>query len=115
VGHECTGDCDYVESQKWIVEVLAACWAPRGLGRRIVAKVKVAFEVWDDNGESAMRWEQQCSAKTLGPFELLGRAFETAQRDTGTGFQEAVVAFLKGASIQKEDIIEALQRVEERK
>ncbi|HUO09972.1 MAG TPA: hypothetical protein VM008_16830 [Phycisphaerae bacterium] len=79
-----------------------------------MANVKVAFEIRDDSGESSMRWEQQCTAKSVGPFELLGRAFETAQRDTGTPFQEAVVAFLKGASIQKEDIIEALQRVEQR-
>ncbi len=61
-----------------------------------------------------MRWEQQCPAEGAGAFQMLGRAFELAQRDTGTSFPEALVAFLRGASIQKADVLEALQRAEER-
>ena len=79
-----------------------------------MAKVKVAFEFWDNTGQSTTRWEQQCPAEGAGAFHILGRAFELAQRDTSTSFQEALIAFLKGASIQKADVLEALQRVEER-
>ncbi|MGN6367577.1 MAG: hypothetical protein ACTHN5_04885 [Phycisphaerae bacterium] len=79
-----------------------------------MAKVKVVLEFWDHAGEPTTRWEQQCAAEKCGAFQLLGRAFELAQRDTGVSFQEALAALLKGASLQKADVIEALQRVDER-
>ena len=79
-----------------------------------MAKVIVAFELLDNTGESTIRWEQQCPAEGAGAFKMLGRAFELAQRDTGTSFHEALVAFLQGASIQKADILEAFQRAEQR-
>jgi hypothetical protein len=79
-----------------------------------VAKVKVAIELWDEKGESTMRWEHHASLESMGAFLLLGRAFELAQRDTDANFYEALAAFLKDASIQKGDVGEALQRIEER-
>ena len=56
----------------------------------------------DSTHPDTMRWE---SAGT-GPdkaFELLGRAFEVAQRETGEDFAVAVRAFFRGALIGRED------------
>ncbi len=54
-----------------------------------------------------MRWEKRAPAETSA-FELLGRAFEVAQREETCSIGEAVGAFLRGALLQKQDVIDAL-------
>ena len=59
-------------------------------------------------GHDAMRWERAGT----GPektFELLGRAFEIAQRETEASFAPALAAFFRGALINKEDVAAALE------
>ena len=78
-----------------------------------MAKFQVAVELWDDQNESTMRWEQRAATNEMGAFVLLGRAFELAQRDTGAEFHAALAAFFRGAMIQKGDLAETLHRLPE--
>lgn len=55
-----------------------------------------------------MRWERNEVASPGSSFELLGRAFEVAQREEGLGFAQAIQAFFKGALVHKEDIADIL-------
>jgi hypothetical protein len=57
-----------------------------------------------------MRWERRGSAEAVA-FELLGRAFEVMQREEDCAFHEAVAAFLRGALLQKQDVVDALGEI----
>ncbi len=74
-------------------------------------QVRVVIEYTGDStgaGGESMRWERQCTARDGTVFELLGRAFELAQREEEMGLPDAVAAFCKGAMVTKEDIVEAM-------
>ena len=67
-------------------------------------KIRVVIEFED--AEAGMRWERSGA----DAFELLGRAFEVMQRETEAGLPPALQAFLRGAVLQKEDVVEALNK-----
>ena len=54
------------------------------------------------------------AADDLATFELLGRAFEVAQREEEASFGDALAAFFRGALIRREDVMELLGRMEGR-
>jgi hypothetical protein len=58
----------------------------------------------------AMRWERAGTGPGK-PFELLGRAFEIAQRETEEPFASSLAAFFRGAMISKEDVAAALESI----
>jgi hypothetical protein len=74
-----------------------------------------------------MRWERTARAAPLGvaaggpstggtvseTFELLGRAFEVAQREEGAPFREGLVAFFKGALVRNEDLADVVAMMRE--
>jgi hypothetical protein len=55
-----------------------------------------------------MRWERSAAAEPDAPFLLLGRAFEMAREHSPADFSTALSAFLKGAMLDKQDILDAL-------
>jgi hypothetical protein len=70
-------------------------------------QVRIILEYLDDGVTTpTMRWERTGPATGGGAFELLGRAFEVAQREEGeqTAFGEELAAFFKGAMIRKGDV-----------
>jgi hypothetical protein len=71
----------------------------------------VVFEM-SEGGEVKVRWERAEQASGEQVFELLGRAFEVAQREAGVGFAEAMTAFFRGAMVGKGDVEEVLRRME---
>jgi hypothetical protein len=76
--------------------------------RTVVRTIRVVIEFQDSTtGARLMRWEKRAPAETSA-FELLGRAFEAVQREETCSIGEAVEAFLRGALLQKQDIIDAL-------
>lgn len=67
-----------------------------------------------------MRWERTGEVPLFAPgtspgntdtFELLGRAFEVAQREEGAPFRESLIAFFRGALVRKEDLAEILSHM----
>ena len=70
--------------------------------------IRVVIEFRDsDTGSRLMRWERAGPSESSA-FELLGRAFEVMQREEKGVFKEAIGAFLKGALLEKQDVVEAL-------
>ena len=93
-----------------------------------MGKVRVVIEYTKEEGGSPiMRWERMgvsplqiepSRAPESGPpvtetFELLGRAFEVAQREEDASFAESLLAFFRGALVRKEDLKEVLASMEE--
>ena len=74
-------------------------------------QVRVVIEYITEKGP-VMRWERQSLAGRVGAFELLGRAFEVAQREQGEGLDEALKAFFRGAMMTRDDVAEALPSME---
>lgn len=70
-------------------------------------RVVVEYE-GEGAGFPAMRWEREAGTQGAGTFELLGRAFEVAQREEGPRFTEALHAFFRGAVVGKADVEEAM-------
>ena len=64
--------------------------------------------------DAYMRWERETDAQNVDAFQLLGRAFEIARRESDGDFHEALAAFFHGAMIQKEDVAELLLRLDDR-
>ena len=58
-----------------------------------------------------MRWERSAVMEPSAPFLLLGRAFEMAREHSSADFAGALAAFLKGAMLDKQDVMEALERL----
>jgi len=78
-----------------------------------VKQVRVVIEFMEPGEATAsMRWERIAAKDCCGAFELLGRAFEVAQREEGTGFTESLLAFLRGAMVRKGDMADILPRME---
>ena len=74
--------------------------------------VRVVVEYGKEgSGYPAMRWEREAATANAGTFEVLGRAFEVAQREEGANFAEALAALFKGALIGKADVEEVLKRM----
>ena len=72
--------------------------------------VEVKIEFSRDQ-KTLMSWERRETGKGAA-FELLGRAFEAAERETGDGMSEALLAFFRGALLRKGDIAGILERME---
>ncbi len=79
-------------------------------------QVRIIIEYAEEGHTPSMRWERRGASAGGGTFELLGRAFEVAQREEagaeGTGFALALAAFFRGAIVRKEDVAEVLQQME---
>jgi hypothetical protein len=58
-----------------------------------------------------MRWERAASDGSA--FELLGRAFETAQREDASSLADTLQAFFRGAMLQKQDVLDALAKAQD--
>jgi hypothetical protein len=59
-----------------------------------------------------MRWERTAPADgTADAFELLGRAFEVAQREQAAAFDRSLIAFFRGAMIQRPDVDAVLAKM----
>lgn len=79
-----------------------------------MAHVRVIVEFADSPEASpTMRWERTALTDHAGAFQLLGRAFEVTQRDANTPFAEALIAFLQGALIQRGDLADILNRLDD--
>ena len=90
--------------------------------------VRITLEYTGDGSPApVMRWERAAhapvsSSKSPGSkgivtpeaatFELLGRAFEVAQREQETPFDAALAAFFRGAMVRKEDVADVLTQME---
>lgn len=74
-----------------------------------------------DAPEPVMRWERTGQTPsfaagdpfangttTSDTFELLGRAFEVAQREEAAPFPESLAAFFRGAMVAREDLAQVL-------
>lgn len=75
-------------------------------------QVRVVIEYTRAGDTPEMRWERQVASENCGTFELLGRAFEVAQREQDEPFMEAIRAFFKGALLNRGDLADVLQRME---
>ena len=80
-------------------------------------KVRVVLEYADgDTHAPTMHWERTASRSAeqspMDTFELLGRAFEVAQREENAAFADALQAFFKGALISKGDVAGVLAQME---
>ena len=71
------------------------------------AVVTLAFKSLGENAD-AMRWQREGTGPGKA-FELLGRAFEIAQRETDEGLAQALEAFFRGALLRKEDVAAVLE------
>ena len=56
-----------------------------------------------------MRWERSAPAEPGAAFMLLGRAFEMAREHSPADFSQALSSFLKGAMLDKQDVLDALE------
>ena len=73
--------------------------------------VRVVIEYREEGADkAAMRWERESALGKDNTFELLGRAFEVAQREEGVAFADALLAFFRGALIAHEDVAEVLPK-----
>ena len=61
--------------------------------------------------EVVARW-QRTATGPHAPFELLGRAFELAIRESDATVAESFHAFCRGAMLRQADVTEALQGLE---
>jgi hypothetical protein len=93
-----------------------------------VIQVRVVVEYTEEGATSpTLRWERIAKTNALmgapakdappggegaATFELLGRAFELAQREEDATFASALAAFFRGALIRKEDLGEVFLRME---
>lgn len=74
--------------------------------------VRIVLEFKDlKTSGRVMRWERVASDGSA--FELLGRAFEAAQREEPSSVGESLQAFLRGAMLQKQDVIDALGNIQD--
>ena len=93
-----------------------------------MGQVRIVIEYTQENaGVPIMRWERtgiapllinqprpdQPETPTAETFDLLGRAFEVAQREEGAPFAESLLAFFRGAMVRKEDLAEVLAKMKE--
>jgi hypothetical protein len=91
-----------------------------------MTQVRIVVEYSASAPAPLMRWERvgqvpnfekQTLAKPTAPagetFELLGRAFEVAQREEGAPFRESLAAFFRGALVRKEDLADVLTLMNE--
>ena len=77
-----------------------------------MTQVRVVIEFMEPGAAAAMRWERTTATDGGGAFELIGRAFEVAQREAGSEFTESLLAFFKGAMVRKGDVADVLPRME---
>ena len=70
--------------------------------------VRISLEYLDADGSPTMRWERHAASDAGGTFELLGRAFEVAQREDAANFSMALASFLRGAMVGRQDVLDAL-------
>ena len=77
-----------------------------------MVQVRVIVEFVEEAALPAMRWERTLARTGDSVFELLGQAFEVAQRQDPQSFDRALTAFLKGAMVQKEDVAQVLAAME---
>ena len=63
------------------------------------------------NEKTTMSWERIAGGKGAA-FDLLGRAFEAAERETGESVSDSLLAFFHGALLRKADIASVLDRME---
>ena len=91
-----------------------------------MAQVRIVVEYSGPTSAPLMRWERVAQTgnftavappKIAPPasdtFELLGRAFEVAQREEGAPFRESLIAFFRGAMVAKEDLTDIAQMMGE--
>jgi hypothetical protein len=57
-----------------------------------------------------MRWERSVPADAEAAFLLLGRGFEMAREFSPADISQALAAFLRGAMLDKQDVLDALER-----
>jgi hypothetical protein len=60
-----------------------------------------------------MRWERSSDGEPAVLFDLIGRAFEVAQRECGVPFEQCLAAFMKGAIISRADLTGAMEEIPE--
>ena len=82
------------------------------MSEKKVMQARVIIEFMEPGAAAAMRWERTAATDGGGTFELLGRAFEVAQREETAGFTESLLAFFKGAMVRKGDLADILSRME---
>ena len=75
-------------------------------------EIRVVVEFSRENTSPAMRWERSLPRTESSVFELLGQAFEVAQRQEGENLERALRAFFKGALVQKQDLADVLGAME---
>jgi hypothetical protein len=91
-----------------------------------MGQVRIVIEYTrDDSAVPIMRWERTGVApplvnhpdsdqlqapreKSTETFELLGRAFEVAQREEQSSFAQSLISFFQGAMVGKQDLAEVL-------
>lgn len=72
--------------------------------------VQVVLEFGQANSPlPLLRWERAAPADPQAPFLLLGRAFDIAREHSPASFPDALLAFLKGAMLDKQDLLDALE------
>ncbi len=72
--------------------------------------VQVTLEFGQANSPlPSLRWQRTTAADPESPFLLLGRAFDMAREHSPASFAEALSAFLKGAMLDKQDLIDAME------
>jgi len=76
-------------------------------------QVRLVVEFSQKDISPAMRWERSVPRSEGSVFELLGQAFEVAQRQEPQSLEKALSAFLKGALMQKQDVAEVLAAMEQ--
>jgi hypothetical protein len=79
--------------------------------RKTVKSIRVFIEFQDAATDARlMRWERRASAES-SLFELLGRAFEAAQREKPCTMGESLAPFLHGAMLQKQNPIDTISEI----
>jgi hypothetical protein len=85
-----------------------------------MSQVRIIVEYSRQDATPLMRWERTAEVPLFAPgtspaktdtFELLGRAFEVAQREEGAPFRESLSGFFRGALIRKEDLADVLSHM----
>jgi hypothetical protein len=82
-----------------------------------VTQVRIIVEyTHQDSGPPVMRWERTAewespadglaASPNSETFELLGRAFEVAQREENAPFTKSLASFFRGALIRKADVMQ---------
>ena len=78
--------------------------ADAGPAATVVAEITAA-------GGTAVADTSDVAGEESSAFGLLGRAFEAAQREEKRSFEEGLLAFFRGAMIQREDLEQVLRRM----